>query len=76
MVKRMAGSFEKEALPRLKQIENLRSVVATDLQEGVRFLERMIESLERYSEVRRAPVPGTPEPDASVAKQEQEEETT
>ena len=76
MVKRRAGSFEKEAVPRLKQIENLRSVVANDLLEGVRFLERIIESLERYGEVRRAPVPATPERDATEAKEEREEETT
>jgi hypothetical protein len=56
-VKRLASSFEKEAVPRLKQIENLRSIVATDLTEGVRFLERIIESLERYSEVRMASAP-------------------
>ena len=54
-VKRMGSVFEKEAVPRLKQIENLRSVVASDLQRGVYFLERMIESLERYGEVRMAP---------------------
>jgi hypothetical protein len=47
----MGTAFEKEALPRLKQIENLRSVVANDLMEGVRFLERIIVSLEKYSEV-------------------------
>ena len=50
-VKRMGTALEKEALPRLKQIENLRSVVANDLMEGVRFLERIIVSLEKYSEV-------------------------
>jgi hypothetical protein len=59
-VKRMGSTFEKEAVPRLKQIENLRSIVGTDLLEGVRFLERMIESLERYSEVRMAPVGTAP----------------
>jgi hypothetical protein len=74
-VKRIAGSFEKEALPRLKQIENLRSVVASDLLEGVRFLERVVESLERYSEVRRAPVPTTPEQDTAESDEGQEEET-
>lgn len=56
-VKRMASSFEKEAVPRLKQIESLRSLVATDLTEGVRYLERIVESLDRYSEVRMGPGP-------------------
>ena len=56
-VKKMALTFEKEAVPRLKQIENLRSVVASDLQHGVHFLERMLDSLERYSEVRMSSAP-------------------
>jgi hypothetical protein len=51
-VKRRASGFEKEAMPRLKQIESLRSVVATDLPGGVHFLERVIESLERYAGVK------------------------
>ena len=48
MVKKLASSFEKDAVPRLKQVENLRSVVATDLQEGVHFLERIVGALDRY----------------------------
>src|SRR5688572_23276776 len=56
-VKRMGSSFEKEAVPRLKQIENLRTVVANELLDGVYFLERIIASLERYSETRMAPTP-------------------
>ncbi len=48
VIKKLASSFEKEAVPRLKQIENLRSVVATDLQEGVHFLERIVGALDLY----------------------------
>lgn len=48
MLKHAASSFEKEAVPRLKQIENLRTVVATDLQDGVHFLDRIIGLLDRY----------------------------
>src|SRR5687767_1431612 len=48
-VKRLSSSFEKEAVPRLKQVESLRSVVATDLQEAVHFLERIVGTLEQYT---------------------------
>jgi hypothetical protein len=71
-VKRMSSSFEKEAVPRLKQIENLRTVVANDLLEGVYFLERIVASLERYSEARMAPPPTTGTA-VSEAPKEQEE---
>lgn len=47
-VKRLGASFEKEAIPRIKQIENLRGVVATDLQQAVRFLERIVGTLDQY----------------------------
>lgn len=47
-LKRVGTNFEKEAVPRLKQVENLRSVVATDLQEAVHFLERIVGTLDRY----------------------------
>ena len=47
-IKKLAASFEKEAVPRLKHVENLRSAVATDLQEGVHFLERIVGVLDRY----------------------------
>lgn len=47
-VKRLSGTFEREALPRVKQVENLRSVVATDLQGAVHYLDRIVISLERY----------------------------
>ena len=47
-IKKLASSFEKEAVPRLKQIENLRSVVATDLQEAAHYLDRIIGALDRY----------------------------
>lgn len=48
IIKGLTASFEKEAVPRLKQIENLRSVVGTDLQEGVQFLDRIVDTLDRY----------------------------
>jgi hypothetical protein len=48
IVKRLVSTFEKEALPRLKQIEGLRSVVASDLMHGARFLERIVDALDRY----------------------------
>jgi hypothetical protein len=70
-VKRMALTFEKEALPRVKQIENLRSVVASDLQRGVYFLERMIESLERYGEVRVGSVPSVSSESAVATTREE-----
>jgi hypothetical protein len=47
-LKRVAMNFEKEAVPRLKQVENLRSIVATDLQDAVHFLERIVGTLDRY----------------------------
>ena len=70
-VKRMGSAFEKEALPRLKQIESLRSIVATDLQEGVHFLDRIIRALEHYSEARMGPAPSDSPPAATAAKTEQ-----
>jgi hypothetical protein len=48
-VKRLASSFEKEALPRTKQIETLRGLVATDLHDGAAFLNRILEALDRYA---------------------------
>jgi hypothetical protein len=48
-VKRAAGLFEKEAQPRLKQVEQLRSIVANDLPNAARFLERIITTLDRYA---------------------------
>lgn len=48
IIKRVSTSFEREALPRLKQVENLRSVVATDLQGAVHYLDRIVSTLERY----------------------------
>jgi hypothetical protein len=47
-LKRASANFEREAVPRLKQIENLRTVVATDLQEAVHFLDRIVGTLDRY----------------------------
>jgi hypothetical protein len=47
-IKKLASSFEKEAVPRLKQVENLRSAVGTDLQEAAHFLERIVGTLDRY----------------------------
>ncbi|HEX7860099.1 MAG TPA: hypothetical protein VF773_07235 [Verrucomicrobiae bacterium] len=47
-LKQVASMFEKEAVPRLKQIESLRSVVGNDLMEGVHFLERIVGSLDKY----------------------------
>ncbi|MGZ8939694.1 MAG: hypothetical protein ACXW32_10830 [Limisphaerales bacterium] len=47
-IKRVSTSFEREALPCLKQVENLRSVVATDLQGAVHYLDRIVTTLERY----------------------------
>jgi hypothetical protein len=48
VLKRVVSSFEKEALPRVKQVENLRGVVGTDLLEGAYFLERIVGALDRY----------------------------
>jgi hypothetical protein len=48
LLKHATSTFEKEAVPRLKQIENLRTVVATDLQEAVHFLDRIVGALDRY----------------------------
>jgi hypothetical protein len=62
VVKRLALTFEKESMPRLKQVESLRGVVASDLQDGVHFLERIVQALERYSEARLAPAPAPPLP--------------
>lgn len=47
-LKRVAASFEKEATPRLKQVENLRSVVATELQEAAHYLDRILGALDKY----------------------------
>lgn len=47
-IKRVSSNFEREALPRLKQVENLRSVVATDMQNAVHYLDRIVSTLERY----------------------------
>ena len=47
-IKKVASTFEKEAVPRLKHVENLRSVVATDLQEAAHFLDRIVGVLDRY----------------------------
>jgi hypothetical protein len=47
-LKRASANFEREAVPRLKQIENLRTEVATDLQEAVYFLDRIVGTLDRY----------------------------
>ena len=47
-IKKLASSFEKEAVPRLKQVENLRSAVATDLQDAAHFLDRIVGTLDRY----------------------------
>ena len=73
-VKRLSSTFEKEAMPRLKQIEGLRSVVATDLQEGVYFLERIVQALEHYSEARMGPPPAPPPSEASTKSAEVQEE--
>jgi len=47
-IKKLASSFEKEAVPRLKQVENLRSAVATDLQDAAHFLDRIVGTLDQY----------------------------
>jgi len=47
-VKRASSNFEREAVPRLKQIENLRTLVTTDLQGAVHFLDRILGTLDRY----------------------------
>ena len=72
-VKRLSSTFEKEAMPRLKQIEGLRSVVATDLQEGVYFLERIVQALEHYSEARMGSQPPPVTTAAAEASDIQEE---
>jgi hypothetical protein len=59
VIKSLAASFEKEAVPRLKQVENLRSVVGTDLQEGVLFLDRIVSTLDRYVRTTTAPFSNT-----------------
>jgi hypothetical protein len=48
ILKHAAAGFEKEALPKVKQVESLRSVVASDLLEGIHYLERIIGALDRY----------------------------
>ena len=47
-IKKLASNFEKEAVPRLKQVENLRSAVGPDLQEAAHFLDRIVGTLDRY----------------------------
>ena len=66
-LKRASANFEREAVPRLKQIENLRTVVATDLQEAVHFLDRIIGALDRY--VNSAPVRGGAVPNITTAEE-------
>jgi hypothetical protein len=56
-LKRASANFEREAVPRLKQIENLRTMVATDLQGAVHFLDRIVGTLDRY--VNSGPVHGS-----------------
>ena len=60
ITKRLASSFEKEALPRAKQIETLRGLAATELGEGARFLERILEALDRYGPPGPAPKEASP----------------
>ena len=73
IVKKVASSFEKEAVPRLKQVENLRSVVATDLQEAVHFLERITGALDRYVSSPGAGRLSVPEATAETKVEETEE---
>ena len=68
LLKQATSSFEKEAVTRLKQIENLRSVVATDLQDGVHFLERIIGVLDRYVQT-----PGNPSIGTKIANNSSED---
>lgn len=49
LIKRLAGNFEKESMPRVKQIDSLRALVGTDLVAASHFLDRVISSLERYT---------------------------
>lgn len=73
-IKRVSASFEREALPRLKQVENLRSVVATDLQGAVHYLERIVSTLERYvNSPASTSVPSAP-PNSDAAPEQPEEE--
>jgi hypothetical protein len=61
MTRRMASQFEKEAAPRLKQIENLRTAISANLQDGAHYLERVVQALDRYAEARLGP-PAAAEP--------------
>jgi hypothetical protein len=60
-VKRLASSFEKESLPRTKQIETLRGLVTNELGEGAAFLDRILEALDRYAAT------GTSNPERSAS---------
>lgn len=70
MTKRMASQFEKEAVPRLKQIENLRTAISSNMQDGAHYLERVVQALERYAETRLAapasPPPQEPKPEEAA----------
>jgi hypothetical protein len=48
-VKKLAAVFDKEARPRLNQTEQLRALVANELPEAARFLERIMRALESYA---------------------------
>lgn len=54
VIKRWSLGFDEQAGPLLKQVEQLRGLVAGDLARGVDFLDRLIATLESYAEARPA----------------------
>ena len=59
--KRLAAHYERETQPRLKQVEELRNFLATELPKAALLLERLTVALEQY----RLPVTGETSPAAA-----------
>lgn len=55
ILKKAELNYEREAHLRTKEAEKLRSFLSVDLQAGARLLERLVGSLEAYTQVRPEP---------------------
>jgi hypothetical protein len=74
-VKRVSSSFDKETDHRVKHIERLRAIVATDLPLAAHFLERVVETLDRYASTAREAPPRVEKPAAAQTSGAEEERT-
>jgi hypothetical protein len=53
MVRKWSRELENRTGPLIKQIEQLQTYLATDMTQGVAYLDRVMEALEAYASVGR-----------------------